>query len=270
MRIKAVVSDVDGTLMTSGKTMTPGTQDAVRKLHEAGILFAVTSGRAPHGLNMLVNPLAITTPMAAFNGGLFIAPDKTVIEEHALAANTARQAIELIQKHGMETWVYSPDAWFVCEKDNAHIQREIETIDLPPTIITDFDAVLGNALKIVGVSDDLDLVARCEKDAQTALGAGASAMRSQPYYLDITHPAANKGAVIATFSRLLSVHPDEIATIGDGRNDVLMFRVSGLSIAMGNADAYVKNAARCVTDTNNDDGFAKAVDRYILGAGEAP
>ena len=124
--------------------------------------------------------------------------------------------------------------------------------------------MLGRAVKIVGVSDDHDLVARCEKDAQDALGAKASAVRSQPYYLDITRPAANKGTVVKTLSKLLSVPTSAIATIGDMPNDVLMFRKSGLSIAMGNASPEVQAKADLVTDSYDNEGFAKAIERFIL------
>ena len=120
------------------------------------------------------------------------------------------------------------------------------------------------AAKIVGVSDDYDLVARCERDAQNAFADRASAARSQPYYLDVTHPGANKGTVVGTLSRLLSIPRDRIATIGDMPNDVLMFRKSGLSIAMGNASTEVKENAHFVTDSYNDEGFAKAVECFVL------
>ena len=123
---------------------------------------------------------------------------------------------------------------------------------------------MTRAVKIVGVSDDQELVARCEKDAQDALGAKASAARSQPYYLDVTHPDANKGTVVTTLSKLLSVPTSEIATIGDMPNDILMFRKSGLSVAMGNANTDVQAKADLVTDSYKDEGFAKAIERFIL------
>jgi hydroxymethylpyrimidine pyrophosphatase-like HAD family hydrolase len=119
-------------------------------------------------------------------------------------------------------------------------------------------------LNIVGVSYDHDLVARCEKDAQDALGKGASAARSQPYYLDVTHPDANKGTVVIALSKFLSVPAAEIATIGDMPNDVLMFRKGGLSIAMGNASPEVQAQADVVTASYDDEGFAKAMERFIL------
>ena len=95
-------------------------------------------------------------------------------------------------------------------------------------------------------------------------GVKATAARSQPYYLDVTHPDANKGTVVATLSKLLSVPVNEIATIGDMPNDVAMFRKGGLSIAMGNANPKVQAQADLVTDSYDDEGFAKAMERFIL------
>jgi hydroxymethylpyrimidine pyrophosphatase-like HAD family hydrolase len=130
--------------------------------------------------------------------------------------------------------------------------------------VGDFDDRLDTVAKIVGVSDDLDRVRRCEADAQAAFGQRATANRSQPYYLDVTHKEANKGAVVAYMSARLSVPAEEIATIGDQPNDVLMFRRSGLSIAMGNASDQVKSQADVTTDSYNDEGFAKAIERLVL------
>ena len=102
---------------------------------------------------------------------------------------------------------------------------------------------------------------------QKTLGEKASAARSQPYYLDVTHPQANKGTVVRPLSRLLNIPPAQIATIGDMPNDVLMFRKSGFSIAMGNASDEVKAQASAVTDSNENEGFANAAEKSVAGAG---
>jgi Cof subfamily protein (haloacid dehalogenase superfamily) len=269
-KVSLVVADVDGTLVTEEKVLTPRARQAVRALHAAGIAFAVTSGRPPRGMAMLIEPLALETPIAGFNGGIFVEPDMSVIEAHVLSAAVARRAVELIRRHGMDAWVYSGHDWLVRDANAPHVAREQWTVKFPPTVVADFGEALEHASKIVGVSDDHALVARCERDAQEALGEAASAARSQPYYLDVTHPAANKGTVIATLSRLLSVPAGEIATIGDMPNDVLMFSRSGLSIAMGNASPEVQAQADCVTDSYNDEGFAKAMERFVLAPAKAP
>jgi Cof subfamily protein (haloacid dehalogenase superfamily) len=188
----------------------------------------------------------------------------TIMEEHVLAAEVARRALDVILHHGMDVWVYSGKDWFVRNVNAPHVAREQWTVQFAPTVVANFENVLSSAAKIVGISDDYDLVARCEKDTQGALGPKASAARSQPYYLDVTHPDANKGTVVTTLSELLAIPSDEIVTIGDMPNDVLMFRKSGLSIAMGNASPDVQAQADLVTDSYEDEGFAKAMERFIL------
>jgi len=208
-------------------------------------------------------------PVAGFNGGIFVKPDMTIMAEHVLSADVAQRTMEVILHHGMDVWVYSGKDWLVRDPNAPHVAREQWTVKFAPTAVENFEAVLGSAVKIVGVSDDLELVARCEKDTQAALGAEASAARSQPYYLDVTHPDANKGTVVTTLSKLLAVPVSEIATIGDMPNDVLMFRKGGLSIAMGNASPEVQAQADLVTDSYDDEGFAKAMERSILHTGAA-
>jgi hydroxymethylpyrimidine pyrophosphatase-like HAD family hydrolase len=119
-------------------------------------------------------------------------------------------------------------------------------------------------VKIVGISDDLPAVALCETEMQIWGGPRLSADRSQPYYLDVTHPRANKGEVVLMLSQLLAIPPEQIATIGDMANDMPMFRRSGVSIAMGNASPEVQQAATYVTSSNEEEGFANAMEQFVL------
>ena len=267
-KISLLLADVDGTLVTHEKILTERARNAVHGLHRAGIRFAITSGRPPKGMAMLIEPLALNTPIAGFNGGLFVHPDLTIIEERELAPDVAKQAFDLILKHELDAWVYSGNDWLVRDPAAPHVDREAWTVKFRPKAVQNFDGALQKAVKIVGVSDDLERVKRCESDAQAALGHHATAARSQPYYLDVTHPDANKGFVAGYLSRLLEIPEEEIATIGDQPNDVLMFKRSGFSIAMGNASDEVKRQASAVTDSYEDEGFAKAVERFLLGAAD--
>jgi Cof subfamily protein (haloacid dehalogenase superfamily) len=165
----------------------------------------------------------------------------------------------------MDAWVYRGNDWLITKSDAPHVAREAWTVKFEPRVVADVMAMLDSVEKIVGVSDDLDRVQHCEADAQAAFGDRATATRSQPYYLDVTNKDANKGAVVDYLSRHLDIPPEEIATLGDQPNDVLMFKRSGLSIAMGNASDQVKAQATVTTDSYNDEGFAKAVERYVLG-----
>ena len=268
-KISLLIADVDGTLVTEQKVLTERARAAVMALRERGIRFAITSGRPPRGMAMLIEPLALDQPIAGFNGGVYAGPDLSVIETSALAPDVTRQAIRIIESHGMDAWLYTGTDWQIHNKDAPHVAREAWTVKFEPTVVAEYgNRDLDQAVKIVGVSDNHDLVARCEADMSEALGDHASAKRSQPYYIDVTHPDANKGAVVDTFVKWLGVPREAVATIGDMPNDVLMFRRSGFSIAMGNASAEVKSQASAATDSYNDEGFAKAVERYLLGQGE--
>jgi len=264
-KISLVLADVDGTLVTEEKVLTKRAQSAVKALRNAGIRFAITSGRPPLGMAMLFDALELATPIAGFNGGLFVKRDLTILEQKTVPPDVAEQAIDLIRGHGLDAWVYSGNDWLITRPGAPHVAREAWTVKFEPTVVAGFDDVLHQVAKIVGVGDDHERIRRCEADARAALGPRATANRSQPYYLDITNKDANKGAVMDYLSRHLDVPPQRIATIGDQPNDVLMFKRSGFSIAMGNASDEVKAQATAVTASYNDEGFAKAMERFILG-----
>ena len=263
-RIRLVVADVDGTLVTEEKILTPRAQAAVHALHDAGILFAITSGRPPRGMGMLFDPLDLGTPVAGFNGGLYVHRDLTIVEQKTLPGDVARQAVELIHARGLDAWVYCGNDWLITKKDAPHVAREAWTVKFEPKVVPNFATHLDNVAKIVGISDDHALVQKVEAEAQAAFGQRATANRSQPYYLDVTHQDANKGAVVDYLSKHLGIPTGQIATIGDSPNDVRMFKRSGFSIAMGNASDQVKAQANVTTDSYHDEGFAKAMERHVL------
>jgi Cof subfamily protein (haloacid dehalogenase superfamily) len=262
--IRLVIADVDGTLVTQDKVLTARAISSVSRLREADVLFALTSGRPPKGMKMLVDALDLSEPISAFNGGVVINADFSVIASHCVSSDLAAEVIRFIGEHGLDVWLYSDMDWYVRDPNAPHVAREQWTVKFPPTVVSDFEAHLDHVVKIVGVSDNLPAVARCEMEMQAWGGARMSAERSQPYYLDVTHPDANKGEVVHMLSQLLAIPPKQIATIGDQPNDVLMFTRSGVSIAMGNASTEVRNAATYVTTSNEEEGFANAMERFML------
>jgi Cof subfamily protein (haloacid dehalogenase superfamily) len=264
-KCSAVISDVDGTLVTSrDKRLTERATAAVTALREHGIIFTIISSRPPDGLRSLGGPLGITTPMGCFNGGALVGPDLNVIAEHLLLPEVARRAVAMLGNCGVQAWVFSGQDWLVRDLNAPYVRHEELTLGFVPKKIDDFGRALDTAAKIVGVSDDFALLARCETEGRALLAGQASVARSQQYYLDITDPLANKGAALSQIATLLGVPLAEIAVIGDGGNDVAMFKLGGLSIAMGNASAEVQAQADCVTESCDNEGFANAIERYIL------
>ena len=268
-KISLLLADVDGTLVTHEKVLTERAKKAVHNLKAAGIRFAITSGRPPKGMAMVIDPLAIDTPVAGFNGGLYTAPDLKPIREQRIPRDVARKVVQMIGDHRLDVWLYAGNDWLVHKVDAPHVAREQKTVQFPPMVVLDFADRLDEAVKIVGVSDDHEAIAKCAKDVHAAFGDTVTAALSQPYYLDVTHPAANKGAVVEELARTLGLSTNEIATIGDMPNDVSMFKKGGFAIAMGNADDDVKSEADAVTADCDSEGFAIAVETYLLSKGRS-
>ena len=265
-KISFMLADVDGALVTNDKLVTPRARAAIAALRTARIGFTITSGRPPRGMKRLIDDLKIDTIVAGFNGGIFVKPDLTVIQSRFISRAAAGRALEVIDQHKLVGWLYTDTDWFVPDPNGAHVARETWTVKFEAKVSSDFRPLLDRAVKIVGVSDELKAVADCEAALRSELREQASVARSQPYYLDVTHPEANKGRVVEFLSRYLKIVPAEIATIGDMPNDVMMFDKSGLSVAMGNASPQVQEQANFVTLSNEEDGFAYAMDKFVLPA----
>jgi Cof subfamily protein (haloacid dehalogenase superfamily) len=264
--IRLLLADVDGTLVTPDKVLTERAIEAVRELRGAGVLFAITSGRPPRGMQMLIEPLALDTPLSAFNGGLVVDRGMAVLEQKVVPEALVPAIVAMIESSGLDVWLYRGADWLVRDLKAPHIARESFTVQFAPTLVASFDGMTEGIAKIVGVSDDYELVESVASAAHDEFGDHVSAARSQPYYLDVTHPDANKGGVVKFLSARYGIPSEHIATIGDMPNDVLMFAHSGLSIAMGQSDREVQRAARRVTKSNEEEGFANAVERFVLRA----
>jgi Cof subfamily protein (haloacid dehalogenase superfamily) len=262
--VRLLLSDVDGTLVPHDKVLTERSLHAVQLLRDAGIIFAITSSRPPRGLHMLVAPLQLSTPLCAFNGGMIVDLDGRVLVERDIDDEIVSPIIGVLDEHDVSVWVYRGREWYVRDVAGPHVHHEAEVCQFSPLSVANFDSVSDGVAKIVGVSNDADAMASARTAVEALVGERVSATNSQSYYLDITNPQANKGGVVDYLSSMFKVPTDAIATIGDAHNDVSMFERSGLSVAMGNAEADVQAAASEVTTSNEDEGFARAVEHYIL------
>jgi Cof subfamily protein (haloacid dehalogenase superfamily) len=259
-RIALVVSDVDGTLLRKDKTLTDAAKAAAHRLSDAGIGFTIVSSRPTIGMEFLVEPLGIKLPIGAFNGSSIVDPQMNPVEQQRIPASAVERSLDILNQFGVDIWLFTNDQWLTRNGAGEYVAHEQRTIRHDPAIVSDFTPYLARACKIVGSSSDSGLLIRCEAAMQQALGAQATAVRSQTYYLDITPPGCDKGTFVQTMARRLGIPTDAVATIGDMQNDLPMFRTSGLSFAMGNATDDVKTQATHVTASNEDDGFAKAMD----------
>lgn len=263
--IRLVVTDIDGTLVRHDKTLAPSTIQAARDLRAAGVLLALVSSRPPTGLDTLVPPLGIDTPRAGFNGGLILAPDDTVLHRLTIPEAACRQAVAAIEANGAEAWLFTGGLWYLKNPDATYVPREKLSISQDGIVVDDFEPYLAKVEKLMGSSPDFNLMARLESEIGRQLDGQATVLRSQSYYLDVTHIEANKGHAALMLARLLGVDPASMCCLGDMPNDTPMFAVAGMSIAMGNAPDAVKALARHVTGDADGTGWADAIHRFVLG-----
>jgi Cof subfamily protein (haloacid dehalogenase superfamily) len=262
-RTRLVFCDVDGTLVTRDKRLTPAVISAVEKLAAHGIAFTVASARPPFGLAHVVAPLKVTLPVSSFNGGLILQHGCPPIAEHLLAVDAAREAVDYFRSEKLEIWCFTQDKWLCTERRGSHMPLETRTIDHHPTWVDSFEPYLDRLGKIVAVSDDYDHLARCEKDGAARLGERASVARSQIYYLDVTHCNATKDRALRTVAHGLGIAIEDVVAIGDGHNDISMLKAAGFGIAMGNGSDSVRRAADHVTASNQEDGVARAIEDIL-------
>ena len=217
--ISAVLADVDGTLVTKDRILTPRAIAAVNQLRARGVVFTICSSGSPRALRRLVEPLHLTMPMAAFNGGVIVLPDLSVLDERAIPDYLAPAIVDAIEARGLDAWVYTAKDWYVRSRDGAGVEREASASQAEPSVVASLEGVLAGVIKIVGVSDDHARVAACETALHATFGTQISATRSQPDRLDVTHSSATKGTIIDRLARYLKIPREAIATIGDQHDD---------------------------------------------------
>ena len=192
-------------------------------------------------------------------------PDGETLIAHRLPREIGERVLNVVANFDLDLWVYCDHDWYVPRR-TPFVDREENTSGFRPVIQTDIREVLDRAAKLVVVGEPA-LIAEAEPMLLEAGGVEVSATKSKPRFIDITTAEAHKGKVVTQLSSLLNVPTERIAVIGDGLNDVLMFEQAGFSIAMGQAEESVRRAADVVTAANTEEGFARAIEDYVLLAG---
>lgn len=262
--IKLVVSDVDGTLVRKDKSLSDGNVAAIGRLIEAGVQVTLISARPPSGMLWITEQLKLPGPFGAFNGGTLFAADGSIIEKHVLAEDVAHDVIAHLEQQPVIRWLYADGDWLASEDDPIHTPREVKSAGVDPIFAKHFGDRVTRADKIVAVTDDEALLDRIEDEVRAMLGDRATVARSQTYYLDITAPVANKGDGITALAKTYGVTLEDTVALGDQANDLPMFARAGFSVAMGQGPERVRNAAKAVAVSNDEDGVADAIDRFIL------
>lgn len=264
MSIRLLISDIDGTLVRHDKTLSHAVVAAVGRARAAGLAVSLVSARPPSGMLWIAEKLQLTGPIGAFNGATIVRPDGQIVSAEHLDPAVAARVLTLIDQPGVTPWLFADGTWYAQTTENRYVPPERLAANVEPVIRSDFASLIARADKIVAVSEDHDALATLEATVAAEVRACANVVRSQPYYLDVTSPNGNKGAGVTALAGDYGVSLDEVAVLGDQNNDLAMFKVAGFSVAMGQAPDNVRAAASEVAGSNEDDGVADAIDRFII------
>jgi Cof subfamily protein (haloacid dehalogenase superfamily) len=260
--IALVISDIDGTLITSNHEVTEATKAAAAKLYERGIELSLASSRPPRSIVPLADALNLRGPFAAFNGALVVKRNGEVLARSVLSPETIAGVKAIADHFGIGVWLYDELDWWAPWRD-AFVDREEHTSGFSPRIEGYAERITRNANKLTVVGKPV-LVAQAEQRVLNEFGNQVSASKSKPRFLDVTSHGIHKGTVVVRLAELLNIRTERVAVIGDGPNDVEMFRQAGISIAMGQGVDEVKGAANYLTTSNDDEGWARGIEQYVL------
>ena len=262
--IELVLCDMDGTLLLPDHSISPRNLAAVKALQAAGIHFTLATGRPPRAMRDFIKQLGIELPTAGFNGGVLVNADGSYLQSHHVPYEAVLKTLALLAVHDVEIWLFADDHWLLRDPLGPMVAHEQQGLGYAPLVVESFESYLHRVDKIVATTSNAPLLVELEQQLQQLLSGEASASRSQARYLDITALQANKGDALVTLAEHLGVPLERTVAIGDGGNDPAMFQRAGLSIAMGQADAQIREQAMLVTGSNVEDGVAQAIEGFIL------
>ena len=264
-RARVLIIDVDGTLLTDDHQITSATRAALQQVVDQGIQVVLASARSPRALQGIMAALGIEGLAICYTGALTcrLSSDPcvptTVVTEQRMSLTSAHTVLMRALEQGISVGWFSGDDWYIPRWDPT-LRRESEITGVMPIIIPDLTHVTEPPHKLLCIVGEPELLPALYMLART-LPQDCAGHFSHSTYLEITHPGVDKATALLSLGELLGIAPTQMVAIGDQENDMAMLQVAALGIAMGNAPPAVQAVADWVTDTNNRDGVAAAIER---------
>lgn len=268
MGYKLLVLDLDGTLTNNKKELSERNREVLITAQQKGITIALASGRPMFGISPLAKALEMDKfggYILSFNGGKTIAyHSKEIIQEHILPLNLLPDLHTASKKHNMELISYDDDYILSENPDDIYVQKEAFLNKMPTKKVENLvNHVTFNVPKCLMVGD-AERLAVIEPDMKEQFGEHLTIFRSEPHFLEIMPKGIDKAQSLSVLLKHLNMSKDEMIAIGDGFNDLSMVQYAGLGVAMANAQQIVKDAAQYITLSNEEDGVAHAVEKFLL------
>lgn len=265
MNYKLVALDVDGTLINKERQITPRTKAAINQVREIGVEVTLCTGRMFAGTSPYAKELELELPLVSYNGALVMDyRTKEVLYQRLLPNDYAAKIIEEARRRKFTINYYHEDRLLV-EEITEQNQSYSQWTGVPLEQVKDLAALAYEPTKLLLIGEQEPLDAYWQ-EAQGTFGKAVYITKSWPIFLEFLNPEATKGLGLAALVEHLGVERDQVMCIGDSHNDLEMFSYSGLAVAMGNAGENVKKAADYVTTSNEEDGVARALEKFIIEA----
>lgn len=264
MKYKLIAVDVDGTLLNSNSNLTEGTENAIKKAVEGGVLFTVSTGRPAAGVKRFSQITNKDMPFILYNGAVvMMSVSEKVLYRQGLDIVTAEEIIAEGKKRNTTIALWTEKSLCAFElNDRIKSYKSISGIE--PLVIKKLDDLKGETIIKVLWYDEIDKIFDYQTEMKKKLGQKANCHISRPYFLEFVDLRASKAIALEKIGKSFGIRNDEMIAVGDGYNDISMIKYAGLGVAMGNAPDGVKAVADITAPTNDDDGVAHIIEKYIL------
>ena len=263
-----IVLDLDGTLTNRDKVITPRTKAALMEAQKRGKKVVLASGRPTPGVLPLAEELELKNYggyILSFNGGMIMnCTTGEVVFSQLLPQEANRRIIELAEEHRVDFLTYEDDHIVTNNKENEYGQKESWITHMPLMEKENLKDYLNFPVPKFLLLDDGDYLALVEPKVKAALGKNFSVYRSEPFFLEVLPKGIDKALSLARLLEVIGLTKEEMIACGDGYNDLSMIQFAGLGVAMENAVLPVRKVADYITDSNNDDGVGKVVEKFML------
>lgn len=264
MQYKLIVADIDGTLLNSSGELTQRTIHAIKSAGEKGVLFSVSTGRSIQGIKKFNHILNLKCPVIAYNGAMLaeLNTDKIIFEK-SLENEAAIKIWEAGQTKNTTICVWS-DHKLYTNILNENIQKYKKLHGIEPIFINNIEEILKNKITKILWYDKNENISKWQDEFSKKSFFKTAACTSKPYFLEFFNNEVSKAFTLKKLAKLYNIKKEEIIAIGDGCNDLSMIEYSGLGVAMGNAYEKVKRRSDYITSSNDNDGVAEVIEKFIL------
>lgn len=265
MRYRLMAVDIDGTLLDSSNRLTEGNIKAIRLGVEKGLIFVISSGRSIQGVKWIVEELGMDIPLIAYNGAMVVLgmPAK-ILSEQRLSPLDAIKVFNIGESYGTTIIVWVDNKLYV-NKMNDRAREYAGSNQIQPVLVDDINEIVKNGASKILWYDDEEMINKYNNEVGNYLGDTVVFHTSKPIFLEFVDRHASKALAMEKLGVYYGIAREEMIAVGDGFNDVSMIEYAGLGVAMANAPEQIKNLADYVTLSNDEDGVAHVIYKYVLG-----